>query len=143
MADSMIMFVDSSKLPKVDELRNEVKLMGLDLEDWDENLIDIEGFWSGRIRDEETGFEFFIDKLDVEDLEDWDIDEKDLGGRNYVIELSIYSELDVEAAVSCTVALCKLSDAIAFNEDDELKVNANSCIQWAKEEMGYDLLQQS
>ena len=90
-----------------------------------------------------SGFELFIDKLEAEDLEDWELDEKDLGGRDYGVELAFRSELDVKATVVCIVALCKLSNAIAFNEDEELKVNAENCIQWAKEEMGYDLAPQS
>jgi hypothetical protein len=31
MADSMLVFVEGSKLPKVEELRNEVKSLGLEL----------------------------------------------------------------------------------------------------------------
>ena len=143
MSDSMIVFVEGSKVPKVEELRNKVKSMGLDLEAWDEELINIEGFWPGKIRNEEAGFEFFADKLEEEDLDDWELDEKDLDGRDYGIDLAFHSELDVEATVICIVALCKLSNAIAFNEEEELKVNAENCIQWAKEEMGYDLASQS
>ena len=60
-----------------------------------------------------------------------------------VLSLAFHSELDVEATVICIVALCKLSNAISFNEDEELKVNVKNCIQWAKEEMGYDLVTQS
>lgn len=143
MSDSMIVFVEGSKLPKVEELRNEVKSMGLDLEAWDEELINIEGFWPGKLKNEEAGFEFLADKLEPEDLEDWELDEKELGGRDYGIDLAFHSELDVEATVICIVALCKLSDAISFNENEELKVNAENCIQWSKEEMGYDLVPQS
>jgi len=140
MSDSMLVLVEGSKLPEVEELRAEVKSLGLDLDAWDEELIDIEGFWPGKIRNEEAGFEFFADKLEAEDLEDWELDEKDLDGRDHGVELAFHSELDVEATVICIVALCKLSNAISFNEEEELKVNAENCIQWAKEEMGYDLV---
>jgi len=143
MSDSMLVFIEGSKLPRIKELRNEVKSMGLDLETWDKDLISIEGFWPGKIKNEEAGFEFFIGKLEPEDLEDWELDEQDLSGRDYVIELAFRSELDVEATVIFIVALCKLSDASSFNEDGELKVNAENCIQWAKEEMGYNLMAQS
>jgi hypothetical protein len=143
MADSMLVFVEGSKLPKVEELRNEVKSLGLELEEWDENLIEISGFWPGQIRGEEAGFEFFAEKSDPDDLEDWEIDINELDGRNYTVELVFRTELDVEACVICIVALCKLSNAIAFDEDEELSVNSETCMQWAKEEMGYDLPFQS
>ncbi len=143
MSDSMLVLVEGSKLPTVEELRAEVKSLGLDLDALDEELINIEGFWPGKIKNEEAGFEFFANKLEAEDLDDWELDEKDLDGRDYGVELAFHSELDVEATVICIVALCKLSNAISFNENEELKVNVKNCIQWAKEEMGYDLVTQS
>ena len=138
MSDSMLVFVEGSKLPTVDALRDEVKTMGLDLEAWDEALTDITGYWPGKIKDEEAGFEFFAAKPDPQDLEDWEIDEEELSGRDYCVELAFHTELDVEATTICAVALCKLSDGITFNDDEVLDVNAGNCMQWAKDEMGYD-----
>jgi len=139
MAESMFVFVESSQLPTVRALRKKVSLMGLELEEWEEELRAIEGFWPGKLRGQEVGFEFCIDKLQKEDKDELALNTNELNGRDYMIELSFYNELDVEAAVICVVALCQLSDGISFNENEELKVNRNNALEWAKDEMGYHL----
>jgi len=142
MSNSMSVFVNKAKLPSVDELRNEVEKMGLKLEEWDEQLVDIEGYWPGEYKSQEAGFEFGVEEIDEDikaDLEDWEVNLDDLGDRDYLIDLVFREEIDVDACVICIVALCKLSDAISFDEDEELNVNSETCIKWAKEEMGVEI----
>ncbi len=139
MSDSMIVFVKKSKLPNVNKLRDEVKSMGLELEEWGESLEEIEGFWPGKVDGKEAGFEFFMEEIADEDLEDWEIKREELKERDFFIELAFYEELDIKACVIFVVALCILADAIALDEEGELSIDAKSCLKWAKEEMGYSL----
>ncbi|MEI4550390.1 hypothetical protein [Pseudoalteromonas spongiae] len=132
MSDSMIVFIRSSKIPSIDELRREVASEGLELESWDEeSLQDIEGFWPGTIKGQEAGFEFMLDEIDDEDLEDWGVDKDQLDGRDYMVDLTFRTEMDLAASAICASFFCKTCDGLTFDDDEELTINSSNCSQWA------------
>ncbi len=140
MSDSMLAFVKKEKLPTPEALMRKAAAMGLQLEEPEvKQLVDMSGYWPGTLHGVEAGFELFIAKNDPEDLKAWGIEPESLEGRDYCIELAFYTEEDVEACVIAIVVFCKLSDAITFDEEDRLRVNAQNVIRWARDEMGYEI----
>ena len=131
MSDSIIIFIRSNNIPEIDLLREALKNDGLELESWDESSIkDIEGFWPGRYKGKEAGFEFMLDEVDDEDLDDWGIEKEQLDGRDFMLDLAFYTELDVVASALCAAYFCKTCDGITFDDDEELTINAQNCDEW-------------
>lgn len=138
MSETMIAFIRSENIPSINQLRNRLSEEGLELESWDdeglENLEDVEGFWPGKLKGDDAGFEFGLNEVDDEDLESWEIDKTKLEGRDLVVELSFYEELDVAAAILCLAVLCYECDGLTFDNDEELTINADNCMKWGREQ---------
>ena len=140
MADSMIAFAKGSKLPTVEEFITQMKIMGVELEEWEENYnlkdMGIAGVWPGKYKGVEIGFEFDAVLLEEEEYDDFDwIDDfKDiLDGRDYRIDFTFRSEDEVYASAIGLAVLCKMSDALALDDDEELTVNASNADEWVEE----------
>ena len=140
MSDTMIAFIKKERFPTAKQLRKELAKYGLYVEEIEESLLDFFGYWPGELEGKEAGFEWSASDMSQEDFEDFEIDQKLLEGRDVCIELGFYEEDDVKACSICIVVLCDVFDAIAQNEEGELSITKDNCFQWAKEEMGYDLL---
>jgi hypothetical protein len=141
MADAMIAFAKGDKLPTVEEFRAELKKRGVELEEWDEvekvSDMGICGCWPGTYKGEEIAFEFGATPFEEGEREDYAQDfenfEEMLGDRDYIIDFVYRTEADVFASMISICVLCKMSDAISFDDDDELTINAQTCDEWTSD----------
>ena len=134
MSDSMIVFIRNEHIPKIDQLREALQVKGLTLESWDEasSIQEVEGFWPGRFKGEEAGFEFMLGEVEDDDLEDWGVKKSSLEGRELVIDLAYYTELDLSASAICAAYFIDLCDGVTFGDEDELSVNRSNADEWLK-----------
>lgn len=132
MSDSVLVFIRGSKLTTIDELREAVSTNGLELESWEEDsLRDIEGFWPGIIQGREAGFEFMVDEIDTDDLDDWGVSLDELDGRDLVVDLAYRTEMDIAATAICASFFCERCDGLTFDDDEELLINSSNCSAWS------------
>jgi hypothetical protein len=133
MSDSMIVFIRSEDIPTIQDLRNALKIEGVELEPWDgKSLQDVEGFWPGKYKGQDAGFEFMLGEIDNDDLEDWGIGKEQLKGRDYMLELAFYTEEDIAASAICAAFFCKTCDGITFDDDGDLSVGSSNYKEWIK-----------
>ena len=137
MSESMIGFVKKSKLPTVNEFRKLVKEQGLELDEQNEttDLTEVDGCWTGNLKGKEVAFEWGIYLLEVEEREEYIEDfseeyenfEEALGDKDCVIDFAVRSEADIDASMISFCILSKISDAIFFDANEELRVNSDTC----------------
>lgn len=141
MADSMIAFAKGSKLPTVEKFRKLLKDLGVELAKENSGVINladmgIAGCWPGTYKDEVIAFEFDCIKLDKEEIEEFSEDFENfkeiLGDRDYRIDFTFRTEEDIFASMISICLLCKISDAIAFDDDEELNINLTNCQEWVE-----------
>lgn len=136
MSEALQVFINANMIPDIAELQKELSEEGIELESWGKeinSLHDIDGFWPGRCKGKDAGFEFSMAPVDLEDLEAWDVAIEQLGGRKLMMELCYYSEHDLVVAVSFIDVICQRYDGITFDENDELTVTAKNSGSWKRE----------
>lgn len=138
MSDALQVFLKSDLVPAINETILRMRENGVELEDWDnaDSLNDIEGFWPGKLKGEDAGFEFSIDQVDDDDLEAWGVERNQMEGRDLMMELCYYTEKDLVASVLFVSFICESCDGITFDENDELTVTAANSKQWREELLG-------
>lgn len=138
MSDALQVFLKSNLVPGLSDVVLNLRKSGLELEEWENasSLNDIDGFWPGKYKGEEAGFEFGIGEVDDDDLEAWDVERSQLEGRDVMIELCYHTEKDLIAAVLFISFICESCDGITFDEDDELTITAANSKQWREELLG-------
>lgn len=137
MSDAMQVFLESDDIPDLSVVMQSMRDEGLVLEEWDEadSLNDIEGFWPGKYKGKEAGFEFCIDDVDDDDLEAWEVDRSELEGRDVMIELCYSTDQDLVATVLFISFICESCNGITFNEHDELAITSANAKRWKNESL--------
>lgn len=142
MSDALQVFLKKQSIPSIEALIKHLSGQGLELEKWDdevETLNDIDGFWPGTLKGSDAGFEFGMEEVDNDDLDDWGVEPSQLEGRDMVMELSYHTENDLVASVLFIDFICRFCGGITFDENDELTVTESNSERWKKEMLG-DLL---
>lgn len=143
MSDALQIFLKGGFTPNLNDVTLHLQEKGLELETWEKasSLNDIDGFWPGKFKGEEVGFEFYIGEVDDDDLDAWDVQRSQLDGRDVMMELCYYTEKDLIAAIWFISFICESCDGITFDDNDELTVTAANSKQWREELLGQILKQ--
>ncbi|MFP3976790.1 hypothetical protein [Marinobacter sp. KMM 10035] len=138
MSDALQVFLKSDLVPGLNNAVLRLQEKGLELEEWEKasSLTDVDGFWPGKLNGEDAGFEFSIEEVDDDDLEAWDVERSQLEGRDLMMELCYYTEMDLAAAVLFISFICESCNGITFDENDELTVTAANSKQWREALLG-------
>lgn len=141
MSDALQVFLSKQSIPSIDVLLQQLRDEGLELEEWSEpkTLSEIDGFWPGKFKGVDAGFEFCMGEVDDDDLDAWGVERSQLDGRDMMMELCYYTESDLIASVMFIDFICRSCGGITFDENDELTVTGSHLMQWKKEMLG-DLL---
>jgi|GEM_PF-2430838 hypothetical protein len=138
MSDALQVFLKDDFVPSLNDAILYLRKKGLELEEWEDalSLNNIDGFWPGKYKGEDAGFEFCIGEVDDDDLDAWDVERSQLEDRDVMMELCYYTEQDLVAAVLFISFICESCDGITFDENDELTVTAANSKQWREELLG-------
>ncbi len=135
MSESIIICLQLSSLPTVEQVRAGALARGLILETWDKlTLTDIEGFWPATYQGEDAGCEFFCGETDFEEIEELEVNRETLEGKDMSIDLGFGGDpRDLLSAAIIVDYLCAECDGSVYSEDDESFLAGESAVYWAKQ----------
>lgn len=135
MSESQIVFIEGASLPAIEKIQKEAqsRKYEIDIEFWDVDcLSEVEGYWPCKVLGNDSGVEFFIGKLEKEDIESFEIEEELVKGKTHYVEMAFRDEDEYRVAAVLSSIFCKLCNGIAFDENYHLRITPKNAVRWAK-----------
>lgn len=134
MSVDITVFVHKEKLPTLETLKNAINELDNQLNiDEEFSINDHEGFVPCSYNGEECGFEYWIEEVDDELLDEWEITKEEISDRNMYLTFATRSGFtDLISSALISSAFCKISDGLSFDDDEELTINSSNCIEYGQ-----------
>jgi len=134
MSVDITVFIHKDKLPTLQSLKNAINELDNKLKiEEDFSITEHEGFVPCSYNGDECGFEYWIEEVDDELLEEWEINKEEICGRNRCLTFSTRSGFtDLISSALVSTAFCKISDGLAFDDNEELTINSSNCIEYGQ-----------
>ncbi len=134
MSVDITVFIHKDKLPTLKSLKHAINELDNKLSiDEEFSINDHEGFVPCSYNGEECGFEYWIEEVDDELLDEWEIRKEEISGRNMYLTFATRSGFtDLISSALTSSVFCKLSDGLSFDDDEELTINSSNCIEYGQ-----------
>jgi len=132
MSVDISVFAYKEKLPSFESFQHSISKVDDKLSvDEEFSILEHEGFVPCTYDGKECGFEYWIDDVNEELLEDWELSAEELSGRDICITFTTRSDYtDLISSALSSSMLCHIADGLTFDDEEELTINAHNCIDF-------------
>ena len=139
MSVEINIFLRKEKLPTPQQWSEEIKAHGFAMEmDIDFDIVEHEGFLPCKYKDEDAGFEYWTEDVDLNELlEEGMITPEEaaqLGDRCFMVTLTTYAEIkEYMTAMIASAVLCEISDGMLAEGGEPPFISAGDAVNIAKD----------